>query len=260
MAGALIGGLLKRGYAPHKISVVEISEENCAKIHTHFGVRATTDFAAAVQDSEVLVLAVKPQQMHEVASKLANVLTSQLLISIAAGIRAVDIARWANCSTIVRAMPNTPALIRSGVTGLYALPAVNEAHKHAAQSILTAVGSTVWLENETMLDAVTAVSGSGPAYVFYFMEAMQQAARELGFNEADAKSLVLATFLGATKLAESTDDDVATLRARVTSKNGTTERALLSMESDHVKQHIVAALHAAHQRSIEMGDELGKAG
>jgi len=260
MAGALIGGLLKRGYAPHKISVVEISEESCARIHTQFGVRATTNLQAAVQDSEVLVLAVKPQQLHEVASKLAPLLTSQLLISIAAGIRAVDIARWANSSMVVRAMPNTPALIRSGVTGLYALPAVTEDQKHAAQSILTAVGSTLWLENEAMLDAVTAVSGSGPAYVFYFMEAMQQAARELGFSEADAKSLVLNTFLGATKLAESTDDDVATLRARVTSKNGTTERALLSMESDHVKQHIVAALHAAHQRSIEMGDELGKAG
>jgi len=259
MASALIGGLLKRGYAPYKISVVEISEENCAQIHAQFGVRATTNFKSAVQDSEVLVLAVKPQQLHDVANQLAPLLTTQLLISIAAGIRAVDIARWTKSSRIVRAMPNTPALVRSGVTGLFALPEVNKDQRHAAQSILTAVGNTLWLENESMLDAVTAISGSGPAYIFYFMEAMQQAARELGLSEADAQSLVHDTFLGATKLAEATTEDVSVLRARVTSKNGTTERALLSMENHQVKQHIVAALHAAHQRSIEMGDELGKA-
>ena len=259
MASALIGGLLKRGYAPHKISVVEISEENCARIHAQFGVYATTNFQVAVQDSEVLVLAVKPQQLYEVASKLSALLSTQLLISIAAGIRAVDIARWAKSTRIARAMPNTPALVRRGVTGLFALPEVDEDQRHAAQSILTAVGSTLWVEQESMLDAVTAISGSGPAYVFYFMEAMQQAACELGLSQADAKILVQDTFLGATKLAESTTEDVSILRARVTSKNGTTERALLSMENHQVKQHIVAALHAAHQRSIEMGDELGKA-
>lgn len=259
MASALIGGLLKRGYAPCRICVVEINEENCARIHEKFSVRATTDLTSSVRHSDVVLLAVKPQQLHEVAKQLSIGLTTQLLISIAAGIRAVDIARWTDSSKVVRAMPNTPALIRSGITGLFALPDVTEADRQIAQSILTAVGRTVWFENETMLDAATAISGSGPAYIFYFMEAMLQAANELGLNEADAKSLVLDTFLGATKLAESTTEEVAALRARVTSKNGTTERALLSMENNQVRQHIVAALHAAHRRSIEMGDELGKA-
>lgn len=259
MASALIGGLLKRGYAAYKICVVEISAENCAKLHQQFSVQATTDFSTSVLQSDVVVLAVKPQQLHEVANKLAGLLSHQLVISIAAGIRAIDIARWSKSNNIVRAMPNTPALIRSGMTGLFALAEVSEEHRHAAQSILTAVGNTLWLEQESQLDAVTAVSGSGPAYVFYFMEAMQQAAQELGLSESDAKNLVLHTFLGATKLAEATSDDVAVLRARVTSKNGTTERALLSMDSQQIKQHIITAVHAAHQRSIEMGDELGKA-
>lgn len=258
MASALIGGLLKRGYAASKISVVEISLENCNRLHTQFSVRATMDLESSVKHSGVIVLAVKPQQLHEVAQQLAALLTDQLVISIAAGIRAVDIARWTGSSNVVRAMPNTPALIRNGVSGLYALPVVAMAQRQIAQSILAAVGSTVWLEQETMLDGVTAVSGSGPAYVFYFIEAMQQAACELGFDEATARSLVIDTFIGAAKLAESTPDAVALLRARVTSKNGTTERALLSMEDNEVKQHIVHAVHAAFARSVEMGDELGK--
>jgi pyrroline-5-carboxylate reductase len=203
------------------------------------------------------VLAVKPQQLREVCAKVAPVLGTQLIVSIAAGIRAQDIARWLGTKNIVRCMPNTPALIQSGVTGLYALPEVSTAHKEVAEKILNAVGSSVWLQDEVMLDGVTAISGSGPAYVFYFIEAMQQAARELGFNDAAAKRLVIDTFLGAAKLADASADDVAVLRARVTSKNGTTERALLSMEKNEVKSHIIAAVHAAAIRSKEMGDELG---
>jgi pyrroline-5-carboxylate reductase len=182
-----------------------------------------------------------------------------LLISIAAGILATDLARWSNSQAIVRAMPNTPALIQSGMTGLYALPAVTSAHREQAQNILAAVGETLWLQDEVMLDAVTAISGSGPAYVFYFIEALQQAAQKLGFNADDARRLSLETFLGASKLAASSADDASVLLARVTSKNGTTERALLSMEANHVKQHIITAAKAAAARSREMGDELGKA-
>lgn len=257
MASALIGGLLKRGFATSHIQVVEINPENCARLHQEYGVKASADLAAGVAHAKYIVLATKPQQMHELALQLAPMLTGQLIISIAAGIRAHDLARWLGTDNIVRAMPNTPALIRSGITGLYSLPAVSAALRHDAQTIMAAVGSTLWLESETMMDSVTAVSGSGPAYVFYFIEAMQQAAVELGFNQQDARRLVLDTFMGATKLAEESTDDVSVLRARVTSKNGTTERAILNMETNQVQQHIIKALHAAAIRSAEMGTEMG---
>ena len=258
MATALIGGLLKgKFYAPEELGVVEVSEEACTKLQKQFSIRATIDLAQGVAGSGVIVLAVKPQQLNEVCARVAPLIGTQLVVSIAAGIRAQDIARWLGTKNIVRCMPNTPALIQSGVTGLYALPEVSVTHKEIAEKILNAVGSSVWLQEEAMLDGVTAISGSGPAYVFYFIEAMQQAARELGFNEAQAKSLVIDTFLGAAKLANASTDDASVLRARVTSKNGTTERALLSMEKNEVKAHIVTAVHAAAVRSKEMGDELG---
>jgi pyrroline-5-carboxylate reductase len=258
MATALIGGLLKRGYAATQLRVVELNTDNCKRLHDDFGVQADADLAAAIAGKDAIVLAVKPQQLRELATQLQPLLQGQLIISIAAGIRASDISRWLNTPHVVRCMPNTPALIQSGVAGLYALSEVSVSQRELAQALMEAVGSTVWLQEEVMLDAVTAVSGSGPAYVFYFIEAMQQAARELGFNEVDAKRLVIDTFLGAAKLADASNDDSAVLRARVTSKNGTTERAILSMEAVNIKQHIVAAVHAAAVRSKEMGDELGK--
>lgn len=258
MAKALIGGLIKRGYSPSKLHVVEMCKEKCAELHNEFGVRATTELASAVEHGEVVILAVKPQQLQEVALQLAPILDGQLVISIAAGIRTQDLARWLGTQNIVRCMPNTPALIRCGVTALYAMPAVKPDQCNRAESVLSAVGSTLWIEDEGMLDAVTAISGSGPAYVFYFIEAMQQAAYELGLDEAQARQLVLDTFLGASKLADSSQEDVAILRERVTSKKGTTERALLSLDANNVKMDIVAAIHAAAVRSKEMGDELGK--
>jgi pyrroline-5-carboxylate reductase len=257
MASALIGGLLKRGFAAAHIRVVEINAESCTRLHNEYGVMTSADLTADVANCELIVLAVKPQQLHELALQLAPMLSGQLLISIAAGIRVHDLAHWLGSENIVRAMPNTPALIRSGITGLYPMPAVSAAHRHDAQTVMAAVGSTLWLESETMMDAVTAVSGSGPAYVFYFIEAMQQAAVELGFNQQDARRLVLDTFMGATKLADESSEDAGVLRARVTSKNGTTERAILSMEGNHVQQHIIGAVHAAARRSEEMGAELG---
>lgn len=257
MANALIGGMLKRSYKAAQLRVIEINADNRARLQKEFGVQATEDMASGVAGSDVIVLAVKPQQLRELAAQLLPLMQKQLVISIAAGIRASDIARWLNTQNIVRAMPNTPALIQSGVTGLYALPGVAQAQRDIAQNILDAVGTSLWLDVETEMDGVTALSGSGPAYVFYFIEAMQQAARELGFDEAQAKNLVVQTFLGAANLAQASPDDVSVLRARVTSKNGTTERALLSMEADEVKRHIVAAVHAAAKRSKELGDELG---
>lgn len=259
MAAALIGGLLGKGYSAKQISVVEINADNRARLQRDFAVRAFESIADGIAGSQVIVFAVKPQQLREVAQQLAPSLSGQLLISIAAGILATDLARWSNSQAIVRAMPNTPALIQSGMTGLYALPAVTAAQREQAQKILAAVGETLWLQDEAMMDAVTAISGSGPAYVFYFIEALQQAAKTLGFNAGDARRLSLATFLGASKLAASSDEDVSVLRARVTSKNGTTERALLSLSANHVAEHIALAAQAAAARSREMGDELGKA-
>ncbi|MBI3480913.1 MAG: pyrroline-5-carboxylate reductase [Nitrosomonadales bacterium] len=257
MATALIGGLLTRSYNPAQLRVVEINADNRTRLQQEFGVLATAELAGGIAGSEVIVLAVKPQQLRDVAAQLAPLLSGQLIISIAAGIRAADLARWLGTQNVARAMPNTPALIRSGITGLYALAGVTSIHKEIAENILNAVGGTVWLQEETMMDAITAVSGSGPAYFFYFIEALEQAGKELGLPEQTARKLALETAFGAAKLACESTEDPATLRARVTSKNGTTERALQSMEANHVKQHIITAAKAAAARSKEMGDELG---
>lgn len=257
MATALIGGLLGRGFGAQQISVVEINADSRARLQRDFAVRAVETLSAGIAGSEVVILAVKPQQLREVATQLAPLLTGQLLISIAAGVRAVDLSRWTNSRAIVRAMPNTPALIRSGMTGLFALSSVSDSQREDAQRVLAAVGEILWVKDEASLDAVTAISGSGPAYVFYFIEALQGAARGLGFTAEESRRLSLETFLGASKLAAASDEDVSVLRARVTSKNGTTERALLKMAEYHVAEHVVQAAKAACARAREMGDELG---
>ena len=263
MATALIGGLLQQNFSATQLRVVEISADNRARLQQTFGVQGTAELAVGIAGSDVIVLAVKPQQLREVARQMAPLLAGKstpapLLISIAAGIRAADLAGWLGTENLVRAMPNTPALIQSGITGLYALPSVSRVQRDAAQAVLSAVGDILWLEEEAMMDAVTAVSGSGPAYVFYFIEALQQAAGELGFDAQQARRLAIATFRGASKLADVSADDVSVLRARVTSKNGTTERALLSMEENAVKKYIVDAVHVAAIRSAKMGEELGE--
>jgi pyrroline-5-carboxylate reductase len=190
---------------------------------------------------------------------LGSLLQKQLLISIAAGIRAKDIARWlGSYQSIIRVMPNTPAQIQLGVSALYAMPEVTQAQHMQAETILKAVGEILWLDEEAKMDAVTAISGSGPAYVFYFIEAMQQAALELGLNEEQAKTLSLQTFIGASKLAQQSHESPATLRSQVTSKGGTTEQAILTMESATVKSSIIKAAKAAAARSEELGDILGK--
>lgn len=261
MATALIGGMLQQGAAPSDVTVVEIVPEARERLKRELGVRAVAGPAEGVPGSETVVLAVKPQQLGEAARALRPLLTDQLVISIAAGIRAPDLSRWlGGYQNVVRAMPNTPALIRKGMTGLYALPGVSAAGRRGAESVLGAVGEILWLENDAMMDAITAVSGSGPAYVFYFTEALQQAAQELGFAPADAKRLALATFQGASELAATSGEEPAALRARVTSKGGTTERAVAAMDRAQVKIGIAGAVAAAAARSRELGDELGKAG
>lgn len=258
MASALIGGMLQHGFRAADIRVVEVSGEARARTQKQFGVAVAAGIDAAI-DEDVVLLAVKPQQMREVARGLQPHLRGQLVISIAAGIRTGDLSRWlANHGRIVRAMPNTPALLRAGISGLYAAPQAGPADIQSAQRILESVGAVLVLAREDQLDGVTAVSGSGPAYVFYFIEALQQAAGELGFSPEQARSLALETFTGAAKLAAESTEPVETLRARVTSKAGTTEAALKSMEAGEVKRRIVEAVRAAARRSRELGDEFGK--
>ena len=259
MAGAIIGGLLGKGYAAGALRAVEIAPAARARLEQQFGVRTYAEVCPAAGDSDCIVIAVKPQQVREVAIALRPLLKAQLVISIAAGIRATDLSRWlGGYQRIARTMPNTPALIGAGCSGLYALPGVGSADKSRVDAVLGAVGTTLWFEREEQLDAVTAVSGSGPAYVFYFIEALQQAALEMGFAPAAARTLALETFAGAAKLACGSSEEVATLRARVTSKGGTTERAIAQMEADQLKARIVAAVRAAEQRSRELGAEFGK--
>ena len=258
MASALIGGMLQHGISPSKLAVVDITAAACAHVTSAFGVKASSEVETAAAP-EVVVLAVKPQQMREVVRKLSPRLGGVLVISIAAGIRTADLSRWfGGHRRIVRAMPNMPALIGAGVSGLYAMSGVTTSDRETARRIVSAVGAAVWFEREEDLDIVTAVSGSGPAYVFYFIEAIGEAARALGLDAAAAKQLTIDTFIGSAKLAAQSDESSAALRARVTSKGGTTERALAVMEAAQVKTHIVEAVKTAAQRARELGDAFAK--
>lgn len=257
MASALIGGLLRQGQAAGQMAVVELAPAARARLAAEYQVETCAELNAQAAAADVVVLAVKPQQLKAVAGQLAPLLARQLVVSIAAGVRAGTLSSWLDgYPLVVRTMPNTPAMVGAGVTALYALPEVASAQREQAEAVLKAAGSVLWVEDERLMDAVTAVSGSGPAYVFYFIEAMQQAGAELGLDAAAARQLALETFLGAAKLAVASSEDVATLRARVTSKGGTTERAVLSMEEAGVKPAIVRAIHAAAARSRELGDAL----
>ncbi|SDF33183.1 pyrroline-5-carboxylate reductase [Massilia sp. PDC64] len=264
MATALIAGLAGKVAQAADIHVVDPNADALTRLHEKYGVTTSPDIGAAVAASDVIVLAVKPQQMRDVTAHLKTELQSQLankplLLSIAAGIRGADLSRWlGGYGAIVRTMPNTPALIGQGITGMVAMAGVSAAQKEAADSIMRAVGQTVWLDEESLIDPVTAVSGSGPAYVFYFLEAMQQAAAEMGLSAEQGKALALATFTGAAQLAAQSDEPVDVLRQRVTSKGGTTHAAITSMEAAGVKQAIVDAMKAAAARGRELGEELGK--
>ncbi len=258
MASAIIGGLLKTGYAAASLRVIEIVPEARQRLAQQFGIATFETISAAAVACDCLVFAVKPQQLREAATALRPLLAGQLVISIAAGIRASDLARWlGGYQKVARAMPNTPALVGAGCAGLYALAGVSADDKSLVTAIVDAVGTTLWVESEDQLDAITAISGSGPAYVFYFIEALEQAGLEMGLSAEVARRLALETFDGAIKLAAGTGEDPATLRSRVTSKGGTTERAIQSMDADQVRQHIIKAARLAEQRSRELGNELG---
>ena len=266
MAQAIIGGLLAKGHDAASITVTEPLAATRQRLEHEFKLKTFDSGLGSGLDTTLapalIVLAVKPQQMREVAlalaPQLAKLASKPVMLSIAAGIRLQDLQRWlGGHAQLARCMPNTPALIGAGISAVYAAPAVDAVQRDAIGAVLAAVGQVLWVESENQLDPATAVSGSGPAYVFYFIEALQQAAIELGFESQAAQQLALETFLGAARLAARSSDPVSVLRERVTSKGGTTERALASLQASAVKQHIVDAVLAANARAIELGTQLG---
>lgn len=259
MAAAIVGGLVRAGRPPGSIVVVDPGAAQREKLARELGVRTLAAADASLAEAATIVWAVKPQIFIEAVAPCAAHVGQALHLSVMAGIRSDAIARATGSERIVRSMPNTPALIGQGIAGLFARAAVTAADKATVEAVLAPTGRTLWVAREEDLDAVTALSGSGPAYVFYFVEAMMQAAREMGLPPEQGKALALATFAGATALASSSDEPPELLRERVTSKGGTTYAALTAMEARGVKPAIVAAIKAAQKRAKELGDEFGKA-
>jgi pyrroline-5-carboxylate reductase len=259
MANALIGGLLARGYERRSISVIEVSPAARERLAAQHGVRASTAPDAAALEAETLVLAVKPQDMKAALASVAGSLRGKLVISIAAGVRLEALSRWLDGHRrLVRCMPNMPALVGAGITALHALPEVSAGERSTAQAILGAVGETVWVDDERLLDPVTAVSGSGPAYVFWFIEQLAASAEKLGLPKDVSRKLALHTVLGAAKLAAASDKSPVELRQQVTSKGGTTEAALQVFDQEKLAERFARALEAASRRGAELGAALDK--
>jgi pyrroline-5-carboxylate reductase len=260
MAAALISGLLKRGLPADRCIVADPSGEQRRGLAQDYGIVTTDDNTIAVQGANVVVLAVKPQQMRAVAKGLAPHLAAgrPLLISVAAGIPYAALSRWFGpLSTVVRTIPNRPALNGFGATGLYAPASVSAAHRALAESVMAAVGSTVWVEHESQMDTVTALSGSGPAYFFLFMEALEAAAHERGLPSEIAHRLTLETAFGAAQMARQSAESLATLREQVTSKGGTTAAALQVLDAAGLRAIVAHAVAAADRRSAELAAEFG---
>jgi pyrroline-5-carboxylate reductase len=258
MASALIGGLLKAGQSADRITVVEPFAEQGDRLKAQFGIRVLAAGGAELAAAEVVVWAVKPQLFTEAAAPCAAHVARALQLSVMAGIRSDAIVAATGSARVVRSMPNTPALIGQGMTGLFARDVVSAAERRQVEALLVPTGQTLWVDREDLLDAVTAVSGSGPAYVFYVAEAMMQAGVDLGLSAAQARQLTLATLAGATALATQSTDSPEVLRQRVTSKGGTTHAAITTLEAAGVTPAFVAALQAAALRAQELGDEFGK--
>ncbi|MEZ5607668.1 MAG: pyrroline-5-carboxylate reductase [Burkholderiaceae bacterium] len=259
MASAIIGGLIQRGLPPAQITVVEPFEAARAALHEHHGIDALPAAGAALAGADLLVWAIKPQSFQAAAAPVAPHVGGALQLSVMAGIRSDAIAKATGSTRIVRCMPNTPALVGRGMTGLFAGPGVNEGDRALAEAVIRTTGDALWVQREEQLDAVTALSGSGPAYVFYFLEAMQQAGTELGLAPEQARRLAVGTFAGGAHLAGASAEPLATLRERVTSKGGTTHAALTALDQAGVKAAFVQAMHAACVRAKELGDEFGGA-
>ena len=266
MGRALISGLLASGFTSNQISVLEANAATAFKLHEDFGVQGIDSLEHIAFDfskNNVVVMAIKPQDFNVVAKDLASKLKhatapGPLILSIAAGIRLKDMSRWLDHARCVRAMPNTPALIGKGITGLFAEAAVKADDRQLAETICSAVGQSIWVSEEKLMDVVTALSGSGPAYVFAFLEAMQSAGEKLGLDTDNARKLAYATLEGAAQLAHNSDEPASVLRERVTSKGGTTAAALEVMKQHGWNEILEKAIDAASQRGKAMGDELGK--
>jgi len=260
MAGSLIGGMLQAGFPAEQILLAEPDRERCKQLETEFAIQTTQNNTDTLQ-CETVILAVKPQIMHQVCTQLAPCVSpcAPLFISIAAGLLSNTVNQWLGGEyAIVRCMPNTPALLRCGATALFANEAVSAIQRQQAEKILQAVGITVWVSLEQQINAVTAVSGSGPAYFFLMMEAMQDAGEKLGLDRDTALELVLQTALGAARMAKEKNCSPATLREQVTSKGGTTEQAIASFEHNGFRQIILQALQAASNRSVSLAKELAQ--
>jgi pyrroline-5-carboxylate reductase len=257
MASALIGGLRRAAWAADRILVVEPFAAQRDRLAQDFGVKAQAVADAQLASASTVVWAVKPQLFAQAAAPCAPFVGQALQVSVMAGVRIGAIVRASGSTQVVRCMPNTPALIGKGIAGLFATPAVNAAQRADVQALFAPTGTTLWVDQEADLDAVTALSGSGPAYVFYVLEAMMQAAVEMGLSAEQGRQLALATLDGATALAAASKETPQTLRAQVTSKGGTTFAAITSLEDDAVKAAFVKALKAAQHRARELGDEFG---
>jgi pyrroline-5-carboxylate reductase len=258
MARAMIGGLTASGYPTARISACDVNVEQCDAIAAEFDITTSSDCNALVESADIVILAVKPQVMQAVCSGLTSTAHRPLFISIAAGLRVDDIDRWLGGGfALVRCMPNTPALLGQGASGLFANAEVDDTQRQQAQRIMQSIGISCWVKNETDLDAVTAISGSGPAYFFLFIEALQQAAEQLGLDPDTAFELSRQTALGAASMA--LNEDVVKLRRQVTSPGGTTERAIESFSGDDLNTIVLRAAQAAQQRAQELGDELARA-
>lgn len=257
MAGAIIGGLIGLGMRPMDLLVVEPMQEQRVKLKDQLGVEAFGAANNQLEQASMVVWAVKPQTFKDAALACRAHTQAALHLSVAAGIRSDTIAQWLGTQRVVRSMPNTPALIGKGITALFPRAAVTQADRNSVERVIHATGEHVWLDQEELLDAVTALSGSGPAYVFFFLEAMVQAGRDMGLSTEQATRLAKATFTGASELARASDEPLALLRQRVTSKGGTTYAAITSLENDQVGALFMRALHAARQRATQLGDEFG---
>lgn len=259
MATAMVSGLLKQGFPASHIAVVEPFAEARERLQSHLGITAQDSAGPFLGQADTVIWAVKPQSFKEAAQQRRFFKPDALHISVAAGIPSASIANWLGNGRVIRAMPNTPALIGKGITGLFARPAVSDAERLQAERVILGTGQFLWLTDEAQLDAVTAISGSGPAYMFYFMEAMAAAGTEMGLAREQAYQLAVATFIGAGELAQSSHEPPEILRQRVTSKGGTTHAAIASMDDSHIKDLFIQALHAAHRRAEQMGREFGEA-
>lgn len=258
MASALIGGLLRTGHPATAVQVVEPDAAARDRLTREFKIDAHAD-SAGMSPCSVAVMAVKPQVLRDVAQAHATTLADALVISVAAGIRLTDLARWLGGHTrIVRAMPNTPALVGEGVTGLAACPGLADIDRTAAQALFDAVGSTLWVDDDAGIDLVTAISGSGPAYMMLMAESLTAAGVDEGLDPAQAQALALDTMAGAVALMRASTDTPATLRARVTSPGGTTERGIAALQGGNFATLVAAAVRAARMRAAELGDSLGK--